>query len=287
MHIYVMGDSFTIGDELADSDIFPGWPGYRKFGDNEATAKASKWFQDVRSKQVAKFSYIDHLDLLEKGKAKSWPTILGRLTTAKVTNAGQSGSSQSSMTYRTMMDIEKILASGETIDKVFIMVTSHLRTEVYGEMWGFSSTYGVSSLLPQIAQHEQNKEFGKLSLQWDKAEPDYGKAARYLAQIILIREYVKSKLGFEPIFLDSAFLHIMTLDFKDVPEPFNSELSRLIERSKLFNNNGNYWKVAIDRMQDVISATDTQTHCPNYHLSPMVHQRFAEHLYNKYFKEQK
>lgn len=282
MFIYCSGDSFTHGSELAD-DTIPGWPGLVMPLDFPNMKKGRTWVAEKRSKVLASFTAAQYAEYHKLEMERAWPSKLGTLVNATVVNSGVNGSSQDSTNYRTMVDIERLLKSGKQIDRVFIQITEPQRISLYDSSWSLSETnhHVVSRMLSMADSCEYNE---KMFLKyWDLVQPDSARTVRFLKDIIMIRNYVNSKLGFEPIFVDSWVMTMIEESLRTMRSSSigqSGELQTLIEASGILDSET--WTSTIPSMK-LFEDIDKPHKCPGGHFAEEIHDHFAKFLANTYF----
>jgi hypothetical protein len=199
--------------------------------------------------------------------------------------SGKGGSSQGDTNYRTMVDIERLTSEGQKIDHVFIQVTEPYRIELFNKYQSSHYTNkAVFSLLAVLADSYKDYNDKEFTKHWVLAEDDIGKMVRFLTNIIFIRNYVNSKLHFEPIFVDSYFLKRFSNKLKEME---SSQIETSGELDTLIKASGIIDPITLDHtvpsMRSFINPNMNHWG-PGDHLAPEVHELFAEHLYQHFFK---
>ena len=113
MKIYVNGDSHTDGDGIADFETFPdSYPGHSTVRSDLNTDWIDKRWN----------FYRENRDIYNIARANNrkyvWPTVLGELMNAKVTNNAVGGSCMLSIATRTIADLERIKSRVDLPDYV-------------------------------------------------------------------------------------------------------------------------------------------------------------------------
>jgi hypothetical protein len=285
MFIYFSGDSFTAGDELADF-MLPNWPGYFSDSDEHAKKQGRSWAAKHRLKAIYSQPREQLNQFFIEQQKRVWPTLLAKKLGADYLVSGKGGSSQGDTNYRTMLDIERLIGEGKKIDHVFIQVTEPYRIEIFNK---YQDTYytnnAISSLLACLADVYTNYNEKEFTKRWLLIEDDTGKIARFLTNIIFIRNYVKSKLHYEPIFVDSMFMTEFTKKIKAL-EPSQiiqtGELNTLIKTSGVIDPTT--LEHTLPSMRSFVNPHRNHM-APNGHVAPEVHEVFAEHLFQHFFQK--
>lgn len=248
--------------------------------DRSHAGPEKKWFDNKRLNSVLSLPLESSDKLKRLEQERNWATKVAAKVGAEFINGGVGGSSQGAINYRTVIDIERLMAGGITIDKVFIQITSFSRIELFKE----SEEYSVVSRLAGQANHYKDYSDKMFTKHWAIAEPEPGQVIRFLANIVYIRNYVKSRLGFDPIFVDSLFgEHLSWISKCAVEDNFKQidEIRTLAKASGIMNPVS--LKSNMLSMQDV--ADTKQKHfCPGQHYAPIVHEQFADYIIDHYFK---
>lgn len=269
MKIYVNGDSFTAGDGLADPEVFPDlYPGHHTFGKlldrswcderhamlNENIKIWGRW-RDANQKYV-------------------WSTVLGQLVNATVINNSIGGSCIMGIATRTIADLELINSRADLPDYVFIGLTSSGRLGWYHEddikdrgrtfNWVKSSIPGFYYKGPET---KRNKLFETV---WGTLS-DEELLIDYLKECLQIKNYVKRRLGKDPIFLNTV--------------------GQFWQYKELVNNSSNVWLkmlwfdlLEFDKINDKWfnrGIFHEMTACG--HLLPSAHADFARDLAREHF----
>ena len=135
MKIYVNGDSFTAGDGLADTEVFPdSYPGHH-FSDNEFDAA---WCNKRHAMLDGNLDLHNHWQA--SNKKYVWSTILGELVdtvlvhdNVTVVNGAIGGSCMLGISTRTIAYLESLQSRADLPDYVFIGLTSSGRLGWYHE----------------------------------------------------------------------------------------------------------------------------------------------------------
>lgn len=201
MKIYVNGDSYTAGDGLADSEFFPDiYPGHHSI----AQPFDRKWcdsrhliLNDDKDKWVA----WQHTN-----QKYVWSTILGNLIGATVVNNAIGGSCIVGISTRTIADLELINSRADLPDYVFIGLTSSGRLGWYHEDTQYrDKTFNwVKSSIPGFHYRGHESKHKKLFETVWTTLSDEEFLIDYLKECLLIKNYVRRRIGRDPIFLNTV-----------------------------------------------------------------------------------
>lgn len=233
--IYVNGDSFTSGVGLSDHEFVPDFEKY-----NIDNISINDY---VAIRQSLLSNYDKYTAYKKRNKELSWPALMGKILGTEVINAGERGSSMSSILYRTLLDITKLQMKGITPERVIIMLTSPNRVSFIqipadknlpsvdfdgeGRRWIESIVLGNTDI---------NIKLKNLLKETIQTHTDGDLLIKWLLEIALIKNVVKSLTGKYPII---AILDYMILYYKTQATILNisnnSAFSELISASDILN----------------------------------------------------
>lgn len=264
MLIYFNGDSYCAGAGLNDETL-PKYPG--KLDNILSNAKnnaiTEKWFND-RSSHLSKFTWDEYVAFVAEAKYMAWPQKLCNLYNAECINGAESGSSTLGILHRTSADLLELKTQNRIPDKVFIQLTSPYRTACYkfdpeNRPWNRAGyTVELSAVRAEESEYYSA---------WIQAESDDSILYRWVHQIHLIKHVVHSITGKNPVFVDSCFIKprltfLLGMD--------NTTLKNMVDDIDLDFNNS---------MESCTIDTDVLLPCR--HMPEEIHERFANHLFEK------
>lgn len=266
--IYVNGDSFPAGAELADH-LLPGYPGLRPM---QNFSMHPTW-GDEKYKEIEKLSGgIDYFNSIEK--KLSWPGIINSSYGIDVINSAKSGASITGIAYRTCVDLLELYARGKSVSAVFIQLTSLERIEIFKntpDNRHFGDLPIVTILSTPSSKLEKNLATTYAAYSDDQL------LAKFLYGILLLEQSVKSITGMLPIYLSTGLSSYITDVIREKSQYFES-IKRL---ASLTNIN------SIDQKNQ--SMLDMQVSnnyllCPQGHYESRTHIKYAEEIYNSYLR---
>ena len=268
MKIYVNGDSFTAGDGLADPETFGDiYPGHHTMGDALDIEWANK-----------RHSIIDkNIDMWTKCKENNrkyvWATILGELVNATVVNNSVGGSCIMGIATRTIADLELIQSRADLPDYVFIGLTNsdrlgwyHEDTQDLGKIFNW-----VKSSIPGFYYRGHESKHKKLFETIWTTLSDEELLIDYLKECLQIKNYVKRRIGRDPIFLNTTYVF---WQYKETVRNSQNQWLKMLWFDLLeFDKINDRWfnKGKFDLM----------TACG--HLLPQVHSDYARDLAREHF----
>jgi hypothetical protein len=267
--IYVNGDSFTAGDGLADPETFPDlYPGH-------IGPAIGKHYDQIWAKKRTDIINDDlNLRIICKNNNQKyiWSTILGELVNATVVNNAVSGSCMMGIATRTIADLELMVSRAELPDHVFIGLTSSNRLGYYQDVDDICRTLNWVQSVTTYWRHRGHLEkYLKLFETTWATLSDEEFLINYLKECLQIKNYVKRRIGRDPIFLNTVG-HFW--QYKD-----------------LVNNSKNQWLrmlwfdlLEFDRINDRWfnkGNFDLMTACG--HVLPPVHADYARDLAREHF----
>jgi hypothetical protein len=125
--IYVIGDSFTWGDELSDF-IVPGWPGFKDTVISGSRAEID-WLENRHTYFINSSEEVrkEH-ELLRL--SNRWPSILQKKLNVEVINSGLCGKSTAGMVTRAVSDLTKIVNENKKVSLIIVQLTAISRYQI-------------------------------------------------------------------------------------------------------------------------------------------------------------
>jgi hypothetical protein len=271
LKIYANGDSHSDGAGLADPETFPdSYPGHitelpMKVNADWCILRNSIIFQD---ETVRKLSNTNNRKYV-------WGTVLGELVDATVVNNSVSGSCMLGIATRTIADLEIMKKSNSLPTHVFIGLTEVNRLSLYNipDIYELKKTTDwVHSVVPRMYHTGHSKQYKKLfELTWATLNDD-DFIISYLRECLLIKNYVNSCIGKDPIFLNTNYI--------------------FYRYSDMIYNSQNKWLQML--WFDLLEFDKINKKCFNAkdgftsftacgHLLPEAHQDFAKELAREHF----
>lgn len=274
--IYCCGDSFTDGTELVDH-LLPGYPGL-KATNNLLVNKDEKIWSATRFKEGRKYFGTEE-KYRQTQKDAAWPGRLLKLDNRlSVINGSRDGISIVGIANRTLIDLMSIYNRSDSVDVVFIQLTSPTRLEIYNQKhpdkyFMNERTFGwIDTFETKVEQH--------LGVATVKHYSVVENSIKYLYNMCMIKNAVKGITGTYPVFLGSYAEFI-----RNVVDP-------LIHRSELINNdtincllsNSGILNIPDDDIMSTIHEKNQFLYTPISHFEQRTHDLYANHIYNKYIK---
>jgi len=205
MNIYVNGDSFTSGYELADS-VLPGAPPLKLGREhicrfNDLTDKEKKWAHDRYPTGIKFYGSIENFENAEKSLA--WPAELSRINSKiQVQNGAKFGSSMTGIAHRTLSDLTLSITAGINFDLVFIQLTSPSRIEIYDATQSHNKfIYDRPLSWVESFDTESKRNLGN-SYIGQYTTIDF--AIKFLYNLCTLKYAIKGLTGVSPIFLSAT-----------------------------------------------------------------------------------
>lgn len=274
--VYCCGDSFAAGTELLDYRL-PSWPGYKTTGTLYVTREDKNWSSARHREGVVYFG--SDAQYRDAQKEASWCGELSRLdNNITVINGSRDGISIAGIANRTLADLLSIYAGGDTVDTVFIQLTSASRLEIYNSTmatthfmsertFGWIDTYTIPSeytLAKATVQHYRARE----------------NSIKYLYNMCMIKNAVKGITGKYPVFLASYsdFIKGVIDPILAIPElASNNIINELLVNSGIQN-------IPADDIMETIHLRNNCRYTPISHFEGKTHQLYAAHIYEEYLR---
>ena len=275
MKIYVNGDSFTAGDGLSDPEIFPDlYPGHHSCDVEFDVA----WCNKRHAMLDRNLDLHNHWQL--SNKKHVWATLLGELVdtmlvndTVNVVNGAIGGSCMTGISTRTIAYLESLRSRADLPDYVFIGLTSigrlgwyHEDTQDIGKIFNW-----VKSSIPGFHYRGYESKHKKLFEAIWTTLSDEELLIDYLKECLQIKNYVKRRIGRDPIFLNTV--------------------GEFWQYKEIVNNSKNQWLrmlwfdlLEFDKINDRWfnkGAFEQMTACG--HVLPGVHAEYARDLAREHF----
>jgi hypothetical protein len=266
--IYVNGDSFPAGAELADH-LLPGYPGLstmQNFSFNQ------QW-GDKKYKEIDKLQggpvYFHSIE-----KQLAWPGVLNSVYGVNVINGSMSGASITGIAFRTCVDLLEIYSKGCSVDNVFIQLTSLERIEIFKNTPDnryFDDLPIVTILSTPSTELEKNLATAYAAYNDDQL------LAKFLYGLILLEQSVKNITGKLPIYLSTGLSSYITdmIREKIKTSPPLKRLTDLTNFNAIDVNNKPMLNIQVE---------NNYLLCPQGHYEQRTHTKYAEEIFNGYLK---
>jgi hypothetical protein len=267
--IYVNGDSFTNGDGLGDFETFPDiYPGH-----HTTDQPLDRIWTDKRHSIID--NNISMWEMCRKNNRKYvWSTILGELIGSTVINGAVGGSCITGIATRTIADLNLIQSRADLPNYVFIGLTNTDRLSYYNKsaIDRINDTQNwVKSVIPAFYHKNYDDHYKKLfETSWVTLS-DEELLINYLKECLQIKNYVKRRIGTDPIFLNTTYLFSR---YKSIVKESNNQWLRMLW----------YELLEFDRIDERwfnVGKFDNMTACG--HVLPEAHSTFARDIAREYF----
>jgi hypothetical protein len=273
MNIYVNGDSYTAGYELAD-DILPGYPGLTAESNifvKDFTADQKKWAGAKWNSVVDIFGSINNY--YSANKQHAWPAEISRLDpTIKIINGARNGASMVGIANRTVADILEAKENNIEYNHVFIQLTSTFRFEIYDKNTSeqdfiLDSALSWASTLPANNQR-------KLAESYIAQYKDIDYCIKFLYTLVTLKYAVKGLTGKYPIILIAISLFTDQV-LKPLENETNPRLQALLKDSGILD-------IPSEEYMEYIHTENKFLYTPLSHFEKRTHQLYAQQIYRKY-----
>lgn len=267
--LYVVGDSFTWGDELADHIVpnFWGW--------------LDQMTPEQEARQAGQRPYPPHMmDQLDAYRIENrWSNILGKHLNMEVVNKGMPGKSIHGMLTAISHDIDALRKA----KLVIIQLTGLHRFQVpflSGDDFYIQDGYAqLNPLLGLEFEKPEYREIGKLRMIGTE-EIDF--LYDYLSTVLLIRQLVNYVTNTDVLIVDSLFLK-QAGNIKDQIEEYKEQpnIKKMLELTD-FENKANLFPT----MADIYNQNRDLCHTSiGGHYCHTTHKLFADALYDVIIRE--
>jgi hypothetical protein len=264
MNIYVNGDSFPAGFELADT-VLPSFPGVQtKMFTNNPHFK--KWETERKTEGN---SYYGNTELLEKaGKDLAWPAELNKINPSiNVYNGAKAGASITGISHRTINDL--VAYNNIKFDYIFIQLTTTDRYEFYDanvRNLGCIQDGGITNISNLML--DKQRQYANSFFQ---VHSDLDLAVKYLYTVSTLKYAVKGITGVEPIFLISSKFFI-------------SQVNRLLKKLYLKHliEDLKFLDLDLEESMEHLQVVNNYSYLPLGHYEHRTHQAYARLIYDRY-----
>jgi hypothetical protein len=297
--IYVNGDSFAAGTDLADH-LIPGCPEEQSL-DDLMNRHDSKRIMDYVNWRHDYYNKMDTKPLMAIEEANRWSSKLSKIIDKPVINKAHPGSDNFSIFIRTCSDVNKLKAQGYRISKIIIQITgfmrySYIRDKMYSANKVFNldlnalhrleleDGFFIRHVMPIQMESdkitEKENEFLKRSFYEECVYDDQLSTTKLIGNLLTLKMYkdaVKGATGIDPLIVDSWFMksYLIYTDTEKYLENKNSY------ESKLFR------EIFSDQFITMFDIPDfnEKSLTAGGHFNLTVHEKFAKLLAERYFNE--
>jgi len=262
MLIYVNGDSFVEGTGLADHIMFK----YSaRLSSKDWITHRAKLMRDLET----------YHSLRSANQKLAWPACLENISGGEVINGALGGSSIHGIANRTITDLEALVASGKHPDYVFIGLTGIDRVMILNQTPTKETWWTLSAIPNYVSRLDKPKE-KYVNTFWE-THSDEELLILFLRECLLIKSYVNSKTGKDPIFLNTAgswdnlIPLVKNTKFQLIPFLWNLlGFDDLFEEQVPFGNFGKEYPMCLDT-----------------HWSHLAHIDYAQYIFETFINEPK
>jgi hypothetical protein len=270
--IYVLGDSFSSGTELADH-LIPSWPGHKSTRVDHVAYQ--KWITDPATQQeIDDIEDRAGLEMFDKiQKTLSWPGQLSEITGIKVINQSFASSGPSYWPYRLAQDLQyysphTVILQFTSIDRE-VLFTSSPPNQIHPK-------FVTASLVPKSGP--ETDYFVNLKLIEDSAANFY----KFLVTVAISQAICRSH-GIKNIHVVSTFNFANTTLLS---AGGHDKLMQCLDIVKAWNATGIDW-LMLDSIQScsshpILPPLYMVGEMPNGHHNAATYRRFAEIIADKY-----
>jgi len=282
--IYVGGDSYAAGEDLADH-LIPGYA-YRSTNDLLNALNTDKLAEEIYSWIIRRNEFIDktnsHKLWTDTCHELWWSSVLEKLLSKKVMNiSSKGGSSVYAICYRAVYDIKELQAAGYKITDAIIQLTGTGRYSFFTRAKDKNIPYEKYQITSFNTSHST---FKRLTDEIVKIEDYEMSLYRTFYELYVTEILIENLIGKKPIFVDSMFFKHSEFHLPDPRfNPFNlivdnNHPSFVTDFSKSLGERTEF------SMRDCVEHNDEKVWTTNYHFTREVHERFAKKIAERYFK---
>lgn len=265
--VYVAGDSFPAGVELADTTL-PGYPGMLPINVTTPNPEIDRTWYKKKPEIVARLN----LDLDAENKKRSWPAKL-QSDNINVVNSSIGGASMESISKRILIDLERF-----TPDVVIVQITGIPRITYTDD----SVPYLISSLpifaINSIGMKSESHRRILRAATMIKTDNEF--LIDYLFSLQIINHTVKLKTGSYPILVDSCFLDRNKIYFDNLT--IESQEMEMLKSASRYDFVDKTSMSYFNKKLNVINGVEYAM--PLGHYSENVHVEFAKYITETYLK---
>jgi len=292
--IYVNGDSFTEGSDMADH-MYPFFKRYYSL--NEITSEdIDIRLSNQRASVLNKSKFhrtSDDRQLIDKINRfqtdNRWSTVLSKLLNRPVYNiSSHGGSSMYAIAYRTIADLYRLQQEGFTITDTVIQVTGAHRYSFFAETNDEEEPqrdsniryYHIRTGNPLSPNRINTELLQAISLEESVEMAEY----RWLHDVCMLKNAIENLTKSRVIFVDSVFYlkqfnGLRSFDFSNSPWLNKNPTDYVLNFKKILDNE---MKLT---MLNCIGNNEPDTITDGMHFTAPVHDKFAQQIARTYFNE--
>ena len=252
------------------------------------------------SEYSARFVSANNLAYSQIQFKNRWTTKLNELLSdhevLNISSCG--GSSNRAIMYRAIMDILNLVKAGKTIDKVILQLSGHPRFMHFYE----------GTILPGVRPQNDYRIFNTVFANYTMEQQELLNATSLLSgnvydnlwDIYTAEKTIESICGVSPIYVDSVWMHHDSVNKADPIYESPDLLDRWLEstdfdhRDICENNSVKFFKSFSAKltgqlrqcsMTQCIADDDEKVWTGNFHLTKIIHERFANLVATTYFND--
>jgi hypothetical protein len=277
INVYINGDSFTAGTDLADS-VLPGAPPLtldrtHKCRFNNLTDEEKKWAHNRYAAGIKFYGSRENFENAEKSLA--WPAELSKINSKiQIQNGAMAGASMIGIAHRTMSDLMLSKTAGINFDFVFIQLTSPSRTEIY-DATQLHTKFIYDRPLSWVESFDtvSKRNLGK-SYIGQYTPIDF--AIKFLYNLCTLKYAIKGLTGVSPIFLSATSYFT-----DDVVAPIINIKDFIIQN--LLKESG-ILDIPAECCMSTVHDINLFAFTSGGHYEHRTHQAYARIIYDRYIK---
>jgi hypothetical protein len=284
--IYVNGDSFTEGCDIADH-LYPNFK--KNYSSNELLSIP---FRQAIQNQInsiqekAEFSQkhpVEDSGFIAYQRTLRWSSVLQTILNKPVLNlSSRGGSSMYAIAYKTIADVVALKDQGYNITDIIIQITAGGRFDIFKNTEDYEEPPGLSNILRYniTSANRHMSEYKDMMEQILSHETFEYNDYRVLHDLFMLKHALIALTNARIIFVDSLFYKktisgdkFFTLNHCNVSNDmhivkFKKQLDQEIELSML----------------ECVEPDEPETMTTGMHFTAKVHDRFAKRIAERYFQ---
>jgi hypothetical protein len=284
--IYINGDSFTEGCDIADH-LYPNFN--KNYSSNELLSIPFRQAIENQVKSIqekADFGQmypVENLGFLEYERTLRWSSVLETILNKPVLNlSSKGGSSMYAIAYKTIADVVALKDQGYNITDIIIQITAGGRFDIFKNTEDYEEPPGLSNILRYniTSANRYMSEYKDMMEQILSHETFEYNDYRVLHDIFMLKHTLIALTNARIIFVDSLFYKktlsgdkFFTLKNCNVSDDmhvvkFKKQLDQEIELSML----------------ECVEPDEPETMTTGMHFTAKVHELFAKKIAERYFQ---
>lgn len=252
--LYVNGDSFSAGAELAYAEFFPDDPSvaetFPKIALSTNQIDKNKVYYEKINKFLSLLTVDEHNNLLNLEKKKAFPSIVEKLTDIKAINNSRHGASLARIYQSTVLSLTNILNSHKK-EEIFVVITLTSIQRILLPSVSDPIDIIINSLNPHITQNEKI-----IHDHYARYVSDDFLALTAKAYIDALTHFLESH-NLKYIFLDSCFYkfsieRIKNIEEMEIPVCKNVIIDWFDDSDKIFLPGKHFTQLVHEKIADFI-----------------------------------